>query len=325
MYLEYYNLRESPFQLTSNPRFLFYGAGHREAMARLVYGLRERRGLIVLLGEPGTGKSTLISAALGLLKTTKYLPVTLDHYLFANERAYLAAILAHLELQAEGGENELLLHIRRALQNRIAGGEIPVLIVDEAQGLRPELLDVVRLLSNLEDQGQKLLTIILAGQLELATETLDQPRFQALSQRVAVRSRLRRFHAQETAEYVLFRLHQAGAKRLLFDNAALAQIHRFTGGIPRLVNIVADHALLAGYAAAAHTVNSAIVEKVGAELELQPVENAEGQASGTAISAPPDFNRVLQTSADFERSLSGVAAAPEKTERLARTQAVAVQ
>ncbi len=282
MYLDYYKLREYPFSLACDPRFLYFSNGHREAMAGLLYCLRERKGAALLVGEPGTGKTTLLAAVLEMLPGGARAQV-LDTPLHATPAELLQAVLRGFGLPAEGaGLSDLLARLQAFLLDRHAHGQCALLVIDEAQDLNPVVLEQVRLLTNLEAQGAKLLQVILSGQPEL-TGHLRTLHGRALEQRVAVRCELQPLNPAETAAYVAARLEHAGAAGAsLFEAAALARLHEVSKGVPRVINIAADHALLAGFAAGTPCVTVALLERAARQLDLIPA------AAATApIAAPP--------------------------------------
>lgn len=270
MYLDFYQLREYPFSLACDPRYLYFSQGHREAISGLLYCLRERKGVALLVGEPGTGKTTLLAAVMEMLPGGVVAQV-LDSPLHATPADALAAIARGFELEIEGGLSGLQARLLHFLQERYRRGQCALLIIDEAQDLNPLVLEQVRLLTNLETGGHKLLQIILSGQPELSRH-LQTLNGRALHQRVAVRCQLAALTPAETQAYVKARLEHAGAARVLFEPAAMERIHQLAQGIPRVINVVADHCLLAGFAAQSPQVSRALVERVALQLEfLAPV------------------------------------------------------
>ncbi|MGH9475596.1 MAG: ExeA family protein [Terriglobales bacterium] len=288
MYLDFYGLREYPFSLASDPRFLYFSGGHEEAMAGLLYSLRERKGVSLLLGEPGTGKTTLLSAVLEMLPGG-VVARWLDSPLHTTPAEVLAAILAGFGLQAPNERlSALLLCLQQYVRERHEAGECVLLVIDEAQDLNPLVLEQVRLLSNLEAGGHKLLQIILSGQPELM-QHLRMANGRALFQRVAVRCQLQPLTVPETRAYVQARLEHAGATRPLFDAEALARIHQLAQGIPRMINVIADHCLLAGFAAQAERIGRPLVAKVEEQLawELETSHPAAIRSSAPLAAPAP--------------------------------------
>jgi general secretion pathway protein A len=246
VYLDYYGLTEAPFDITPNPRFLFYSAKHREAYNHLLYGIRERKGFVQLTGEVGAGKTTLCRAMLSQLDSSFSTALILNPILNADE--LVKAIATEFGLDVSGLDRlDTVGAINNFLLWQIEQGKDAVLIIDEAQNLTEELLEQVRLLSNLELDNRKLLQIVLMGQPELR-DRLNSPNLRQLRQRITVRYHLAPLTQNEISQYIQHRLEISGAKGApRFTRPALWRIHHYTGGIPRLVNAVCDKALLAGF------------------------------------------------------------------------------
>ncbi|MGB7573767.1 MAG: AAA family ATPase [Thermodesulfobacteriota bacterium] len=268
MYESFYGLKENPFNVTPNPEYIYLGENHREALAQLFYGVRERKGFIVITGEVGTGKTTLIYYLLDKMNGNH----TKTAFLFNPKLTvddFIQYILKDLGVRVQGKtKGEYLHNLHRYLLNAYQKDERVILIVDEAQGLRPELLEEIRLLSNLETSRSKLLQIVLLGQPEL-DKTLSQPGFRQLRQRINLRYHLPPLSEKETKEYIGKRLGIAGARAPIFTEKAIRQIYLKSGGIPRLINIVCDNALLNGYALDQKTVDERSVKEVAKDLELK--------------------------------------------------------
>jgi general secretion pathway protein A len=270
MYESFYGLKENPFNVTPDPQYIYFGENHREALAQLLYGVQEKKGFIVLTGEVGTGKTTLVHYLLDKLNhgsmqiKTAFL---FNPKLTVND--FIEYILKDLGVQVQGGTKGDHLHLlHESLINSYKNGERVVLIIDEAQGLNPVLLEEIRLLSNLETAKSKLLQIILVGQPEL-DKTLSQQGFRQLRQRVNMRYHLPPLSEKETKEYIEKRLRIAGGKGPVFTNRALKEIYLKTKGVPRLVNILCDNALLVGYAADKKVVEKRIIKEAAKDLHLQ--------------------------------------------------------
>ena len=246
MYESFYGFKEKPFALTPDPRYFYPSRAHREALDHLLYGIREREGFIVITGDVGTGKTTLCRAILTQLEEGTTTAVILNPILSEDE--LLRAILKDFGLTGSGRtKNELIAELNEFLIQTIMAGRRAVLIVDEAQNLSHGLLEQIRLLSNLETERDKLIQIILVGQLQLLTH-LASPELKQLNQRVSVRYRLRPLTYQETCQYIYHRLMVAGGTTgVSFATAALKTIFSHSQGIPRLINLAADRALLQGY------------------------------------------------------------------------------
>jgi general secretion pathway protein A len=255
MYQSFYGLSEMPFNITPDPKFLYLSPTHQEALQHLKYGVQEKKGFILLIGEVGCGKTTICRRFLNELDPTHY-----DTALILNTRIteveMLRAILTELgETQLAQSQHDLAAQINRVLLHRIGQGRDIVLIIDEAQNLSFRVLEQIRLLSNLETDKQKLLQIVLIGQPELKV-LLAQDRLRQLRQRILVNSELKALTLQDTNHYIQHRLTLAGAAgRPFFIPAAMRSIHRFSHGIPRIINNVCDKALLAAFVRDSDEVN----------------------------------------------------------------------
>ena len=272
MYLKYYGLARPPFQLTLDRLCVYFGSQQKEVVAQLLYGLREQKGLMVLEGEPGTGKTTLLDLVMALLPSHRNVyPCWIRNPLLRDPIDLLEAILRGFGQPCDRSAriSEVTDQLMRFLTRCRLMGTTPVLLIDEAQVLGSEAMEQVRVLTNWEHDSRKLLQIILAGQPELGRRYLDAPEQEALRQRIALRCRLERMTAAETADYVRLRLQEAGCSRSdLFDAGALREIHRYSGGIPRKINVLADHCLVAGFAAQARAITGELVLPVAEELQL---------------------------------------------------------
>ncbi len=270
MYLDFYGFREPPFSLTPDPRFLFLSQRHREALEHLLYGVRERKGFIQITGEVGAGKTTLCRAALGELGPSFKTALVLNPVLSSTQ--LVRTILVELGIQPPGrADRSVYLEIlNEFLLAQVPLGNDVVLLIDEAQDLSPELLEQVRLLSNLETDRQKLIQIVLIGQPELK-EMLDERKLRQLRQRITVRFHLSPLDRAETELYVHWRMQVAGGNgRPTFTPWALRRIHFYSRGIPRLINAVCDTALLAGYVAGEDRLTGRHVGRAIRELEGRP-------------------------------------------------------
>lgn len=266
MYLTFYGLREPPFGPTPDPRFLFQSARHREALAQLIYGVRERKGFIVLSGEIGTGKTTLLRALLERCDASTR--VAYVHNSALDIEGLLEYVLQDWGVKSAGATHaQRLFELNEFLIDQHRQGLSPVLVVDEAQNLSVETLEAVRLLSNFETTSQKLMQILLVGQPELR-EKLDKQELRQLKQRIALRCHIAALSAEETRLYIRHRLRVAGtADSGIFTDAAIQQIAEYSGGVPRTINIVCDHCLLTGYADSKRRIDTGVVEEAIAYLE----------------------------------------------------------
>ena len=265
MYLEYYQLKEAPFNVTPDPRFLFFSPQHREAFELLRYGIEQRRGFIVLTGEVGSGKTTLTRAILASLPANVRAALVLNPLVTATQ--LLRAILRDLGCEATSRDRlQLIGQLNAFLLRESAAGRNIAVILDEAQDLTTDILEQLRLLSNLETDQQKLLQLVLVGQPELHTR-LAQPELRPLRQRILVRCELRALTLDEVGQYLAFRLEVAGAPEpRLFDDAAVQLLHEHAAGLPRVINALADRALLAGYVVRAPRITRAEAERAVQDL-----------------------------------------------------------
>jgi len=272
MYTSFFGLQEKPFAITPDPRYLYLSERHAEALAHLLYGINEAGGFIQLTGEVGTGKTTVIRSLL------EQLPGHADVALILNPRVTPAEFLlticeelhVHVPEPGRGSTKTLMDLLGRQLLDTHARGRRVVLIVDEAQNLSTETLEQVRLLTNLETATTKLLQIILIGQPELRA-LLDQPDLRQLAQRITGRYHLDPLSADESAGYVKHRMRVAGATAEVFTPVALREVHRLSGGIPRVINVVCDRALLGAFTQEDHRVGGALVRQAASEVYGRPV------------------------------------------------------
>jgi general secretion pathway protein A len=267
MYCEFYNLVKRPFEMTPDPSFLYLGEAHREGLATLVYGVQSGKGFVLLTGEVGTGKTTLLHSLLGQLDSRTASAFIFNPRLDPLDFFHLLFEEFGIEEKCES-KAEYLLALNKFLIERLEKDQPTLLIVDEAQNLSPEMLEEIRLLSNLETPTSKLIQIMLVGQPELK-EMLAMPELRQLRQRIALRHHLRPFDEKETAEYVRDRLERAGhSGKPVFDRGALRQVHSVTGGTPRLINSVCDSAMLLGYSRSLRVIKANAIREVAADLEL---------------------------------------------------------
>ena len=278
MYCEYFGFAKRPFELTPDPAFLYLGEAHREGLATLVYGVQSRKGFVLITGEVGTGKTTLIHALLGQLDSTAACAFIFNPRLEPLEFFHVLFNDLGIETPCRT-KSEYLLELNSFLITRLEKNEPTLLIIDEAQNLSVEMLEEIRLLSNLETPTSKLIQIMLVGQPELR-DLLARPELRQLRQRIALRHQLRPFDEREICDYVGERLARAGySGRELFKPAALKDLYNVTGGIPRLVNSVCDLALLLAYSRQKTVLDAALIREAAADLELDLDENGpEGEA-----------------------------------------------
>jgi general secretion pathway protein A len=271
VYLKFFELTEKPFELTPDPKFLFLTPGHREALAQLVYGVQEEKGFILMTGEVGTGKTTLLRTLLQRVESH------LDSAFIMNSTLPFDEILeyAFADLgigDPRGTRAQRLIALNRFLIEQRRAGRKTALIIDEAQNLSIETLEEIRLLSNFETSSGKLLQIILAGQPELHAK-LQLPQLRQLRQRIALRCVLPPMTEDEIEQYIVSHLRVAGGKRQLFKPAAVRVIARYSAGIPRVVNILGDHCLLYAYAEQVREIDAALVQRAITYLEEGDANN----------------------------------------------------
>jgi general secretion pathway protein A len=273
MYTDFFKLQDEPFRLTPDPRYLYMTVQHQEALNHLQYGIRQKKGFTCLTGEVGTGKTTLLRHLLDELDRDGKIHTALIFNPALTEVQMLRSIVDEFGISIRRQDRlSLLRAINRFLLDCRRNGEIAVLLIDEAQTIPPKTLEMCRLLSNLETKTEKLLQIVLVGQPELR-DTLNKPEFRQLSQRIAVRYHLDPMTQGDTEEYIRHRLAVAGqaedgsSQGIRFDRGAYREIYRFSAGTPRLVNVLGDKVLLAGYIYQTGRINRKIVRKAADELK----------------------------------------------------------
>ncbi len=275
MYESFYGLKEKPFNTTPDPKFLFMTPSHREALAHLVFGVHEQRGFLVLTGEVGTGKTTLLNALLRRIDDSTQVAFIYNSTLSFDET--LEYMLKDFGIHDVGSSRvHRLMALNQFLIERRRAGVKSVAIFDEAQNLEPSILEQIRLLSNFETATEKLLQILLVGQPELKNK-LQLPELRQLKQRIGLRCSIRPLTAEETAEYIRTRLRIAGTHDLrLFEERAVQRIAQYAGGIPRVINMVCDHCLVSGYALRKRRIDRDIVDRAIDYLE-------EGERPATVV------------------------------------------
>ncbi len=267
MYLAFFGLNEKPFSITPDPRYLYLSERHAEAMAHLLYGINEAGGFVQLTGEVGTGKTTIVRSLLAQAPKNAEIALILNPRMTAPE--FLLTICEEVGIGVPDSATQSLKDLVDILSQYLlrahAGGRRVVVVVDEAQNLAPEVLEQVRLLTNLETNTQKLLQIILIGQPELR-ELLARNELRQLAQRITGRYHLSPLSAEETTAYVRHRLRVAGATADIFNRFALEEIYRLSGGVPRVINVICDRALLGGYSLDRHRITGPLVRNAASEV-----------------------------------------------------------
>jgi len=262
MYCEYFGFSEKPFTITPNPQFIYLSEHHREAFAHLLYGIDSHAGFIAMIGEVGTGKTTVLRTLLTQLDPEKYRSALIFNPCLSGEQL-LASICREFGVTPDEGQNFGYLDtLNLFLLDQHAAGRTVVLVIDEAQNLAPDVLEQVRMISNLETVRDKLIQIILAGQPEL-NDVLNRHDLRQLSQRIAVRCRLTPMGMRDTEEYIRHRLKVSGSRIPgLFSSGAVRRIYRFSRGVPRLVNIVCEQALVLAWTRESSRVTPGIAAEV---------------------------------------------------------------
>jgi general secretion pathway protein A len=281
MYTKYYGLAKKPFALTPDPSVVFLSETHQEGLAILKYGILSKKCFLVLTADVGSGKTTLLQALVSSLEQDVHLCLLNNPILYRDE--FFSYIAKKLGLHWDGNKAMFLIEFGNLLKDCYNKDERVLLIFDEAHVLPVDLLEEIRLLSNLEEKGQDVLSIFLVGQPEL-NERMSDDRLLPLRQRIGIRFHLHRFTQDETRQYIFFRLRHAGARHFnLFSEDAIALIHRVSQGTPRLINIICDHALLTGFAESKPVISAELIEESVDDLhfpgEGTPLPVAKSRAS----------------------------------------------
>jgi general secretion pathway protein A len=262
MYCDFFGFNEKPFTITPNPQFIYLSGNHREAFAHLLYGIDSHAGFIAMTGEVGTGKTTVLRTMLTQLDPGKYRSALIFNPCLSGEQL-LASICREFGVTAaEHDDFGWLDSLNRFLLEQHGAGKTVVLVIDEAQNLTPDVLEQVRLISNLETERDKLIQIILAGQPEL-NDVLNRHDLRQLSQRITVRCRLTPMNKLDTGDYIKHRLKISGCRIPgLFTPGAIKRIYRYSRGVPRLINIICEQALVMAWTQESNTVTQAIASRV---------------------------------------------------------------
>lgn len=291
MYKSFFGLKENPFSVSPDPRYIFLTKEVEEALSGLMYGITARRGILTLTGEVGTGKTTLVNRLLHWLTTQR----NRSAFLFnsrINSTQLLEFVLAEFEIACDSkSKTQQLMKLNQWLVERYRGGEAAVLVIDEAQNLTFPVLEEIRLLTNFETSTEKLLQIVLSGQPEL-DEKLKLPQLRQLRQRITIRCRTSPLSKDQTHAYIQERLRIAGAganDEPIFSPQAIDTLHLYSLGVPRVINLISEHALINGYVEHQRPIQPKIVEEVAREFQLDEVEPV----------APPE---ALRTSAELYNS-----------------------
>lgn len=273
MYKKFFGLRENPFNVNPDPRYLYMTSHAQEALACLTYGIQNRKGFVMLTGEVGTGKTTLLNKLLDWLHR-EGIPTAFVFNPRLNVSQFLDFMMADFGLPCEPKmKGQTLLKFNHWLLERHRAGETAVLVVDEAQNLSPQVMEEIRLLTNLETSTEKLLQIVLAGQPELEAK-LSQPQLRQLRQRITLRSKTHPLTRQEATAYVAERLRIAGADgHPIFQAESLDAVYRYSKGIPRVVNLLCEHALISAFVDQQQVVRAEVIDEVAREFDLHRAES----------------------------------------------------
>jgi general secretion pathway protein A len=282
MYKEFFGLRANPFNVNPDPRYLFLTRHTEEALACLTYGIQSRKGFVLLTGEVGTGKTTLINKLLEWLRLQQVATAFVFNSKM-NTTQFLDYMMADFGIPCDSkAKSQILLRLYNWLLDRYRAGETAVLIVDEAQNLSDDVLEEIRMMTNLETFTEKLLQIVLVGQPELETK-LKQPHLRQLRQRLTLRAKTHPLTLEETKAYVAQRLRIAGSNgQQVFDPEAIVAVHRYSNGIPRVVNLLCEHCLVSSFVDQQKIVSPAVVDAVARDFDL-----GDSTSAAAMTVAPP--------------------------------------
>jgi general secretion pathway protein A len=316
MYEAFFGFRDRPFDSTPNPRYLVLTDGHREAISSIEYGIASRKGITMLVGEAGVGKTTVIRTAIERQPAPVHCVHLCNPALTRVEFVEMLAARFDLSERAARSKTALLIELEALLRRRHASQETTVLVVDEGQTLPLTLLEEIRLLANIENDDEKLLSVILVGQPRLA-ERLEHPSVEQLKQRVALWCELPPLTLEETAAYVLTRIRCAGGIAAeIFTRDAVTLLHRAAKGIPRVINVIADNALVTGLAAGQRPIGREIINQVCSDFRIRQQLDWAAASSGDQASTPPS-RRVDEAPAPAKvefRSKRGLGSEPLSTD-----------
>jgi general secretion pathway protein A len=302
MYKEFYGLRANPFNVNPDPRYLFLTRHTEEALACLTYGIQSRKGFVLLTGEVGTGKTTLINKLLEWLRLQQVATAFIFNSRL-NTTQFLDYMMADFGIPCDSkAKSQILLRLYNWLLDRYRAGETAVLIVDEAQNLTDEVLEEIRMLTNLETFTEKLLQIVLVGQPELE-QKLKQPQLRQLRQRLTLRAKTHPLTLEETRAYIQQRLRIAGSSgQQIFDPDSVAAIHRYASGIPRVINLLCEHCLVSAFVDQQKVIGPSVVETVARDFDL-----GDGTAAGAMMTPPPTAGQEKLDLVETLRSLANLA------------------
>ncbi len=302
MYLKLYKLNAKPFQITTDPKFLWLGEKHAEALATLKYGILEDKGFLLLTGDVGTGKTALIKLLVKTIEVAATVATIPDPGLDPVDFFNILAEEFRMNRRF-ASKGDFLIHFKQFLLKAYSAEQKVLLIIDEAQRLHHDLLEQIRLLSNIELEHRKLINIFFVGQTEL-NKTLMEERNKAVRQRISVHHHIEPLNEAETLEYIRHRLKVAGSRSEIFSPEAMRRVHAFSSGYPRLINIICDHALLTGYAAGKSTIDVGIIRECEKELRLPEFPKGEAvTVLGAKPSTPPAASPVPVADSSTRRTV----------------------
>jgi len=301
MYKKFFGLKENPFNVNPDPRYLFSTAHTEETLATLTYGIQRRRGFILLTGEVGTGKTTLLNKLLGWLRRQR----VATSFVFnpgLDQAQFFDYMLADFGLNFDSKQKgQMLLKLNKWLLERYLVGGTAVLIVDEAQNLSPEVLEEIRLLTNLETATEKLLQIVLSGQPELE-EKLSKPHLRQLRQRITLRCKTQPLTFEETQQYFATLLRIAGGDgRPIFSPEAIEAIHTYSQGIPRVINLLCEHGLIGAFAEQKSPVPGETIQEVASEFKLDVIDAPTSGDTGESLRVMEAFHTLASIMDKFRR------------------------
>lgn len=305
MYKEFFGLRANPFNVNPDPRYLFLTRHTEEALACLTYGIQSRKGFVLLTGEVGTGKTTLVNKLLEWLRLQQVATAFIFNSRM-NVPQFLEYMMADFGITCDANaKSQVLMRLYNWLLDRYRAGETAVLIVDEAQNLSDEVLEEIRMMTNLETFTEKLLQIVLVGQPELE-QKLKQPNLRQLRQRLTLRAKTYPLTAEETRAYAVQRLRIAGSNgQPIFSPEALAAVHRFSTGIPRVINLLCEHCLVSAFVDQEKLVQASVVEAVARDFEL----------SDSSVAAPEPVPASHSDKIDLVATLRSLATLAERLQQ----------
>ncbi len=281
MYENHYNLKAMPFQITTDPRFLWLGEKHTEALATLKYGIMENKGFLLMIGDVGTGKTALINCLVKMIDVSAIVAKIPDPGLSSLDFFNFLAVELKMNKKFDS-KGAFLIYLKKYLLKAHSLRKQVLLIIDEAQRLNHELLEQIRLLSNIELDNRKLINIFFVGQTEFSQMLLEE-RNRAVRQRITVSYHIEPLTETEVREYIKHRLKIAGTNKEIFSKDAVREIFLFSAGYPRLINIICDHALLTGYVSGLKSIDKKVIQECEKELRIPSIDGVEEEIGPSNI------------------------------------------